>query len=105
MNRSVSIGIDAFNNDLRDSFHRSPLRCGVLSLHAQDQPFRRPSLGKTPSELQALCADLARLGPPTYFSKNLILHGVAVCSLPKPLENALDAQFDVAVTWTALQDT
>lgn len=47
--------------------------------------------GKTPSELQALCADLSRLGPPTYFPKNLMLHDVDTWCSPKPLENALDA--------------
>lgn len=55
-------------------------------------------------ELQAICTELVRIGPPSYFPKYLVLHGMNAFTSPSPLENALIPGFDSAATWVRLQD-
>jgi hypothetical protein len=73
----------------------------------QKEEFRKAinQLMKTPSGLQAICSELARIGPPTYFPKYLVLHGLNAFTSSNPLDNALDPSFDAASTWARLQDT
>lgn len=62
-------------------------------------------LTQASSELQAFCSELVRIGPPTYFPKYLILHGMNAFTSPNPLENAIDLSFDAVSTWARLQET
>ncbi|MFL6658412.1 MAG: hypothetical protein ACJ8GW_10100 [Massilia sp.] len=52
--------------------------------------------------LPALCADIAKIGPPTYFPRYLVLHGLNAYMSKTPLENALKPDFDAAATWEGL---
>ncbi len=55
-----------------------------------------------PSELAALCSDIQKVGPPTYFPRYLILHGLNAFASSAPLEDALDPTFDSQATWSKL---
>lgn len=46
-----------------------------------------------------LCNDLRRSGPPTYYPKYLVLHGLAAYSGQVTPENSLKAPFDAAEYW------
>lgn len=61
-------------------------------------------LAKNTSELQATCSELVRIGPPTYFPRYLILHGLNAFTSPNPLDNALIPNFDAESTWVHLQE-
>jgi len=73
----------------------------------QKEEFSRAfnQLAQDPSELQATCSEMSRIGPPTYFPRYLILHGMNAFTSSSPLDNALDPHFDAAGTWSRLQDT
>jgi len=60
-------------------------------------------ISKEPSDLKGLCSQIARIGPPTYFPKYLILHGLNAFTSANPTANALKPDFDSAATWTHLQ--
>ncbi|MES2073952.1 MAG: hypothetical protein V4488_26600 [Pseudomonadota bacterium] len=57
-----------------------------------------------PKSIRDLCAAVQTLGPPDYFPKYLILHGMGAYMSATPLENALTPNFDSAGTWARLQD-
>lgn len=56
-------------------------------------------LTKTPENFQAWCSNIKRLGPPRYFPKYLILHGMAAFTNPTPLANAMVPDFDLETNW------
>jgi hypothetical protein len=47
-----------------------------------------------------LCNDLKRSGPPTYYPKYLVLHGLAAYNGQATPENSLKAPFDATATWS-----
>lgn len=59
----------------------------------------------SPPELPDLCMQITRIGPPSYFPKYLILHGLNAITSPNSLENAIKPDFDAPTTWNRLQDT
>lgn len=61
-------------------------------------------LTESTSDLQATCAELVRIGPPAYFPRYLILHGMNAFISPSPLDNALIPNFDAESTWARLQE-
>lgn len=62
-------------------------------------------LTKTPENFQAWCASIKRLGPPRYFPRYLILHGMAAFTQPTPLANAMVADFDLEANWARVLET
>ncbi|MCE4555601.1 hypothetical protein [Pelomonas cellulosilytica] len=48
-----------------------------------------------------LCADLQRVGPPAYYPRYLVLHGLAAASGQSTPENSLKASFDGPAYWAA----
>jgi hypothetical protein len=49
-----------------------------------------------------LCKEFRRLGPPDYFPRYLILHGIKAFTTQDPTANALVPGFDAAATWRRL---
>jgi ankyrin repeat protein len=49
-----------------------------------------------------LCKEFKRLGPPDYFPRYMILHGIKAFTTADPTANALVPGFDAAVTWRRL---
>lgn len=62
-------------------------------------------LTKTPENFQAWCSNIKRLGPPRYFPRYLILHGMAAFSHPAPLANAMVPDFDLEANWARVLET
>lgn len=62
-------------------------------------------LTKTPENFQAWCSSIKRLGPPRYFPKYLILHGMAAFTQPAPLANAMVPDFDLETNWARVLET
>lgn len=48
-----------------------------------------------------LCADLQRVGPPVYYPRYLVLHGLAAASGKSTPENSIKASFDGSAYWSA----
>jgi hypothetical protein len=63
------------------------------------------TLTKDPQNFQGWCQDIKRLGPPRYFPKYLILHGLNAFTSERPLENALLPGFDVEANWARVLET
>jgi hypothetical protein len=63
------------------------------------------TLTKDPKNFQAWCQDIKRLGPPRYFPKYLILHGLNAFTAERPLENALLPGFDLEANWARVLET
>ena len=51
------------------------------------------------STLRETCTAVAKVGPPSYFPRYLVLHGLRALGEPKPLENALVEEFDGPTEW------
>lgn len=62
-------------------------------------------LTKTPEDFQAWCSNIKRLGPPRYFPRYLILHGMAAFTHPTPLANAMVPDFDLEANWARVLET
>lgn len=62
-------------------------------------------LTKSPDNFQQWCADIKGLGPPKYFPKYLILHGMAAFTQPTPLANAMVPDFAVGENWARMLET
>lgn len=62
-------------------------------------------LTKTPENFQAWCSNIKRLGPPKYFPRYLILHGMAAFTNPTPLANAMAPDFDLEANWARVLET
>ena len=77
----------------------------IINTFANFSPDQKTAFGAAsnallqPEQWQAWCSEFRKIGPPTYFPKYLVLHGLNAFSSPKPLENALIADFDMAGTW------
>ena len=54
-----------------------------------------------PATNDDLCNDLRRTGPPTYYPKYLVLHGLAAYNQQTTPENSLRAPFDARSVWDA----
>lgn len=67
----------------------------------QRQAFSQAAdrLTNVPENMGAWCASARRLGPPRYFPRYLILHGIAAFTHPTPLANAMVPDFDLDATW------
>jgi len=63
------------------------------------------TLTKDPQNFQAWCLDIKRLGPPKYFPRYLILHGLNAFTADRPLENALLPDFDLEANWARVLET
>lgn len=83
------------------------LRTFAAFTQEQKQAFSREfdRITKDPLELQSTCAVIRNIGPPNYFPKYLVLHGVEAFSSPSPLKNALVPDFEPSSTWARLQST
>ena len=55
--------------------------------------------------LRNLCSGVQRLGPPDYFPKYLVLHGLSAATSKAPLDNALAPGFDADTAWVRVQQT
>lgn len=56
-----------------------------------------------PKKHADFCSDVGRIGPPDYFPKYLIMHGMNAFLTPHPEQNALVSNFDAQGTWAKLQ--
>lgn len=53
-----------------------------------------------PARWSSVCAELRRLGPPRYFPRYLVLHGMRAFTAPNPLEGAMKPDFDLDAKWS-----
>jgi hypothetical protein len=56
-----------------------------------------------PKKHADFCSDVHKIGPPDYFPKYLIMHGMNALSASHPEQNALVPNFDAQGTWATLQ--
>jgi hypothetical protein len=62
-------------------------------------------ISEDPKKHSAVCSGVRKVGPPSYFPKYLVLHGMNAL-LGKPIDNsALLPDFNAAATWENLQAT
>jgi ankyrin repeat protein len=54
---------------------------------------------QTAENRERLCGQFKRLGPPNYFPRYMILHGIKAFTATDPTADALDHDFDAAATW------
>lgn len=52
-----------------------------------------------PKELAAVCAEVMRLGPPNYFPRYMVQHGISVFAKPVAGDTGLVKDFDAAAAW------
>jgi ankyrin repeat protein len=51
------------------------------------------------ADRERLCGQFKRLGPPNYFPRYMVLHGIKAFTAADPTADALDPNFDAAATW------
>jgi hypothetical protein len=56
-----------------------------------------------PKKHADFCSEVSKIGPPDYFPKYLIMHGMNAFLTPHPEQNALVPNFDAQGTWAKLQ--
>jgi hypothetical protein len=71
----------------------------------QKQAFKQAltSVMSDPKKHADFCSDVHKIGPPNYFPKYLIMHGMNAFLTPHPEQNALVSNFDAPGTWAKLQ--
>ena len=71
----------------------------------QKQAFKQAltAVMSNPKKHADFCSDVRKIGPPNYFPKYLIMHGMNAFLTSHPEQNALVANFDSQGTWTKLQ--
>lgn len=71
----------------------------------QKQAFKQAltAVISDPKRHADFCSDVSKIGPPDYFPKYLIMHGMNAFLTPHPEQNALVPNFDAQGTWTKLQ--
>jgi hypothetical protein len=56
-----------------------------------------------PKVNESLCVDLTRIGPPAYYPRYLVLHGLAAYTGQTSPDTSVIKEFDAAKTWTILK--
>jgi hypothetical protein len=84
----------------------------IMNTFGKFTPEQRQAFGqaadrltKTPENFQVWCASVKRIGPPRYFPRYLILHGLAAFTQPTPLANAMVPDFDLETNWARVLET
>lgn len=72
----------------------------------QKQGFRQAmsTISSDPEKHRSLCAAIGRVGPPDYFPRYMVMHGMNVFLKGPTDDRALVANFDAKATWADLQD-
>lgn len=81
----------------------------IMNTYGSLPPEKREQFGKQlvpkssdPASLRAACAVLQKVGPPSYFPRYLILHGMKAYTSPNPFTEAMQPNFDAPGTWDKL---
>lgn len=71
----------------------------------QKQAFKQAltTVISDPKKHADFCSGVGKIGPPNYFPKYLIMHGMNAFLTPHPEQNALVPNFDAQGTWAKLQ--
>jgi hypothetical protein len=99
---------DAFrvaDQTARDGGQVLSLQTFATQTPEQKQAFKKAltAVMSDPQKHSDFCANVSRIGPPNYFPKYLIMHGMNAFTSKNPDQNALIPNFDAKGTWAKLQ--